>query len=373
LAIEGWADDAVDIRVDASGTIAAVGANLAAEGAAVRDMNGAFVSAGWVDLHTHIYWGATDISVHAAEGGARTGVTTIVDAGSAGEANFHGFRAYVAERALEQVFAFINVGSIGLVACNRVSELIDHRSIDVDRTLAVIDANRDLIRGVKVRASGVILGSWGMTPVHVAKKIARITGLPLMVHVGEMPPTIEEILAVLTPGDIVTHCFHGKRGGNLLEEESLFQHATRLQAEGLVLDIGHGFASFSYDTARQAIERGLWPSTISTDLHLRNINGPVYELSLVMSKLLALGLPLESIIHMVTTRARRAISEPVIDPLAVGTRAALTVFDLADTRLTLPDSMGSQLILTQRIRPVLTVIGATAVDAVSNLPAAVHA
>jgi dihydroorotase len=354
----------IDLVVGEDGRILPPGSPAAT----VVDGGGAFVSAGWVDLHQHVYWGATDISIRASDGGARTGVTTIVDAGSAGEANFHGFRGYVIEPSLEQVLAFLNIGSIGLVACNRVSELIDARSIDVDRTLDVIEANRDVVRGVKVRASGVILGAWGMTPVHVAKKVARVTGLPLMVHVGEMPPTIEEILDVLTPGDIVTHCFHGKRGGNLLEDPALFERARRMQADGVVLDIGHGFASFAYDTARRALDMGLKPTTISTDLHARNIGGPVWDLPLVMSKLLVLGLALEEVVGMVTDAARRAVAEPVADPFAPGAFARLTVFDVCDADLTLPDSMGRTLRLDRRIRPRMTVIGDRIVEAGSNLP-----
>ena len=119
------------------------------------------VSPGWVDLHAHVWYGGTDISIRPALCGVERGVTTIVDAGSAGEANFHGFREFVIEPARERIKAFLNIGSIGLVACNRVSELIDIRSIDIDRTLACVEANRDVIVGIKVRASHVILGSWG--------------------------------------------------------------------------------------------------------------------------------------------------------------------------------------------------------------------
>ena len=159
-------------------------------------------------------------------------MTTIVDAGSAGEANFHGFREYVIEPARERIKAFLNIGSIGLVACNRVSELIDMRSIDIDRTIACVEANRDVIIGIKVRASGVILGAWGITPVKIAKKVASILKLPLMVHVGEPPPLYDEVLEVLGPGDVVTHCFNGKAGGSIIEDEDLFALAERCAGRG---------------------------------------------------------------------------------------------------------------------------------------------
>jgi predicted amidohydrolase len=178
-----------DILIDRDGAVRAVGRDLPRDGdAELVDGKGAFVSPGWVDLHVHVWHGGTDISIRPRQCGLERGVVTLADAGSAGEASFHGFREYVIERSPERILAFLNIGSIGLVACNRVSELIDIRSIDVDRTLACVEANRDVIRGIKVRASHVILGSWGITPVKVAKKVARITKLPLMVHVGEPPP-----------------------------------------------------------------------------------------------------------------------------------------------------------------------------------------
>jgi dihydroorotase len=173
--------------------------DAAPPGARVIDCGGQFLSPGWCDLHVHVWHGGTDISVRAAQAGRAHGVTAMADAGSAGEANFHGLREYVIDPAAETIRAFLNIGSIGLVACNRVSELIDMRSIDVDRTLAVIEANRDVICGVKVRASGVIVGAWGITPAKIAKRIAEMTGLPLMVHVGEPPPLIDEIFDILTP------------------------------------------------------------------------------------------------------------------------------------------------------------------------------
>ena len=363
-----------DILIDAHGRILATGPGQAVPaGAEVHDLKSAYLSPGWVDLHTHIYHGATDISVRARQIGIATGVTTLVDAGSAGEANFVGFNEYVAEVAQERVFAFLNIGSIGLVACNRVSELIDHRSIDVDRTLDCIEKNRHIIRGVKVRASGVIVGDWGITPVKIAKKIARLTKLPLMVHVGEVPPLVEEVFALLTEGDIVTHCFHGKRGGNLMEDQELFDWARRLADQGVVMDIGHGAASFSYAVAMAGMKQGLYPTTISTDLHLRNIGGPVWDLSLVMSKMLAMRMPLHEVIAAASTRVRKAIREPWQGLLAPGARADFTVFTLEDMPCSLPDAMGHPLDLQHLIRPCHVVLGHRVLPAKSRYEPSAHA
>ncbi|MCR8726103.1 amidohydrolase/deacetylase family metallohydrolase [Frigidibacter sp. ROC022] len=336
-------------------------------GARVVDCGGAFLSSGWCDLHVHVWHGGTDISIRAAEAGRGTGVTAMADAGSAGEASFHGLREYVIDPAAETVRAFLNIGSIGLVACNRVPELIDLRSIDVDRTLAVIEANRDVICGVKVRASGVIVGDWGITPAKIAKRVAEIAGLPLMVHVGEPPPLLDEVFDILTPGDIVTHCFNGKKAGSIADTSALWAQARRLADEGVRMDIGHGAASFDFGVARRAIEEGLKPWSISTDLHLRNIRGPVYDMALTASKLLAVGLSLDDCIPAISVRPRSVLGLSGAEGLTPGVKADFTVFDLVDGEYDAVDSLGGHLRLDRLLEPRMTVLGSDVAPAARRL------
>lgn len=365
----GTPEGAVDILVAADGTIAEVGPNLArGSGVELLAGHGAFVSLGWCDLHVHVWHGGTDISIRPRQCGLERGVVTLVDAGSAGEANFAGFREFVIEPAAERIFAFLNIGSIGLVACNRVSELIDIRSIDVERTLACVEANRDVIRGIKVRASHVILGSWGITPVKVARKVARIAGLPLMVHVGEPPPMLDEILELLDPGDIVTHCFNGKPGGNILDDDEVYALAEKCAAAGVVLDVGHGAASYSFRVAEVAIARGLLPQTISTDLHLRCLDHPVWDLATTMAKLMAAGMPFEQVVAAATVRPMAVVGLPTQGLLSPGARTELTVFDLVESDLGIADSMGATTRLQHLIEPRWTVVGNRAVRASRHVP-----
>ncbi|MBN8629330.1 MAG: amidohydrolase/deacetylase family metallohydrolase [Rhodobacterales bacterium] len=343
--------EAKEIHVSADGTLSAT----AVPGAKVIDCQGAYLSPGWCDLHVHVWHGGTDISVRASEAGRATGVTAMADAGSAGEGSFHGLREYVIDAEVETIRAFLNIGSIGLVCCNRVPELIDMRSIDVDRTLAVIEANRDVICGVKVRASGVIVGAWGITPAKIAKRVAEIAGLPLMVHVGEPAPLIDEVFEILTPGDIVTHCFNGKKAGSIRDTFALFEMAKRISEEGVRMDIGHGQASFCFETARIAIDQGLRPWSISTDLHLRNIRGPVLDLATTASKLLAVGLPFDDAIAAMTNRPRETLGvTPVPGP---GDRADFTLFRLDDCNQDVIDSLGNRMVLKRMLEPVATLIG----------------
>lgn len=349
---------AIDILIGEDGKLAKVGKDLPrADINNIVEGNGSFISPGWGDLHAHVWHGGTDISVRPNLCGVQRGVTTIVDAGSAGEANFHGFREYIIEQSRERIKAFLNLGSIGLVACNRVSELSDIRSVDIDRIVACYHENRDHIVGLKVRASHVITGSWGVTPVKLGKKIAKILKIPMMVHVGEPPALYDEVLEILGPGDIITHCFNGKVGSSIIEDEDLFELAERCAGEGIRLDIGHGGASFSFRVAEVAIERGLLPFSISTDVHLRSINQSVWDLSTTMSKLLSVGMPFDKVVEAVTHAPAEVIRLSMDNLLGTGARSEFTIFDLNDSDLQVVDSLGARAALTKLFEPRMTVLG----------------
>ncbi len=154
-----------------------------------------------------------------------------------------------------------------------------------------------------------------------------------MVHVGEPPALYDEVLEILGPGDIVTHCFNGKAGSSIMEDEDLFNLAERCASEGIRLDIGHGGASFSFKVAEAAIARGLLPFSISTDLHGHSMNFPVWDLATTMSKLLSVGMPFEKVVEAVTLAPASAIKLSMEDRLSVGARADFTIFDLVDADL----------------------------------------
>ncbi|WP_221987401.1 amidohydrolase/deacetylase family metallohydrolase [Rhizobium laguerreae] len=367
----GTQEGAIDIFVNADGRIAEIGPSLAVSRDVARiDGKGAFISPGWADLHVHIWHGGTDISIRPSECGVARGVTTLVDAGSAGEANFHGFREYIIEPSRERIKAFLNLGSIGLVACNRVAELRDIRDIDLDRILEVYAENSEHIVGIKVRASHVITGSWGITPVKLGKKVAKILKVPMMVHVGEPPALYDEVLEILGPGDVVTHCFNGKAGSSIMEDEDLFNLAERCASEGIRLDIGHGGASFSFKVAEAAIARGLLPFSISTDLHGHSMNFPVWDLATTMSKLLSVGMPFDKVVEAVTHAPASVIKLSMENRLAVGSQAEFTIFDLVDSDLEATDSNGDFSVLNKLFEPRYAVMGADAFAASRYVPRA---
>jgi dihydroorotase len=350
------------LAVDTNGRVSAV----ASPDARRIDCNGAFLSPGWADLHVHVWHGGTDISVRAGDIGAKRGVTAMADAGSAGEATFHGLREYVIDQHRETIKAFLNIGSIGLVACNRVSELIDERSIDIERTLDVVERNRDVICGIKIRACRVVLGAWGITPVRIAKNVAEIVGLPLMVHIGEPAPTLDEVFSLLTPGDVVTHCYNGKRPGAITDTPKLFESAQRLAETGVLMDVGHGAASYNFDVAKSAIGAGMKPYSISTDLHLHNIDGPVHDLSTTVAKLFAAGLSFEDCVDGIAGNPRRFLNIP--SGTKVGDRADYTIFDLADCDEIVADSQGNELNITKSFDPRFSILGSDVIQAGRKQP-----
>lgn len=347
------ADDRSSVAVSNAGTIS----DSPLPGDDVLDAGGLFMSPGWTDLHVHVWYGGTDFSVPPDRAGLKTGVTAMADAGSAGEATLHGLRKYVIEPRPETIRAFINIGSIGLVASNRVPELIDTRFIDIERTLAAIEANRDIVCGVKVRASSGVVGDWGITPVRIAKHVAETVGLPLMVHIGEPPPDLEEIFALLSPGDIVTHCFNGTRVGSITRNADVFEHACQLAEAGILMDVGHGAASYDFDVAAMSIAAGLLPYSISTDLHMRNVDGPVYDLGTTVSKLHAAGLGFEDCVNAISTHPRRILGLPGADGLAPGMQADFTLFALAECQKQVMDGNGNCLVLRKVFEPKYAIAG----------------
>ncbi|MBF8189929.1 amidohydrolase/deacetylase family metallohydrolase [Nonomuraea sp. K274] len=287
-----------------------------------------YIGPGWVDLHAHVYDAVTQISVPPDRVGLDAGVHVVADAGSAGQATVDGLVRYVIPAAGTRVCAWLNIGSHGLV---HLRETADPDFIDVDATMAAIERHRDVIRGVKVRSSGAIVGAMGLQPLQLGRLVAREAGLPLLVHVGEAPPPIDDVLGLLDAGDVVTHCYHGKTGAPWHRDGTPTPSLAGALDRGVLMDVGHGAASFSFDVAANAVAAGHPPHTISTDIHVRNINGPVHDLATTITKLLACGMPLNDAIKAVTDTPRRVLRMESPWLAADGEIKHATIFRLAET------------------------------------------
>ena len=285
------------------------------------------VSAGWIDGHTHCYPASPLYHDEPDKVGVASGVTTVIDAGSTGADDVDDFQR-IAATCKTRVHALLNISRIGLL---RQNELADPADIDPALAQAAIRRHPSFIVGIKARMSGSVVGESGLQPLRMAKQIQQANGnLPLMVHVGNTPPDLDEIVALLGEGDLLTHCFNGKPNRILTPAGELRQAVREAMRRGLLLDIGHGGASFSFEVAELAIAQGILPHTISSDIYCKNrIKGPVYSLAHVMSKFFAIGMTLEQVLACVTHQAADALRLPGKGRLEVGADADITLFEVS--------------------------------------------
>lgn len=320
------------------------------------DVDGALVVPGLIDLHVHSYCGCTHWGLEMDPIAIRTGVTTAVDAGSAGGYNWSGFRRYIAETSVVRALAFLNISSIGLTA--KVNELMDLYYADGELAGSVAAANRDLVVGLKVRLNPDISGNHGLEALERTVEAANSLQLPIMVHVARRPPELAEVLERLRPGDIITHCFTGRDNRLLTDAGQVRDEVLHARARGVLFDVGHGQGSFHSLVAEQLLKLGFSPDTISTDLHAHNVNGPVFDMPTTLSKFLNMGVPVSELISSVTSRAAAALGRAgQIGTLRPGALADIAALKIASGPVAFQDSYGREWTGDRRLVNVLTVAG----------------
>jgi dihydroorotase len=336
-------DDKLDIGVRL-GRIQALDTNL--EGQATNrsamqivDATDALVVPGLIDIHAHVYTGVCPLAVPADEMASRSGVTTIVSAGDAGANTIEGFRDLVFNRSRTRVLAFLHISTVGL-APFPVGEAIEPALLDPFAAERAIGRFPDMIVGLKVRLGGpTVTGANGLEALRRAVSVGQKLQLPVMVHITDSDVSLMDVLAVLNRGDIVTHCFTGSANG-LIEEGGIDQAAVAARRRGVLFDVGHGAGSFDFQVAEAAARIAFWPDTISTDLHSISF-GKAKSLPSVMSKMLALGIPLNEVIAAATSRAAQAIGrDGQLGSLRVGVVADIAILDLKESPVEFADTFG---------------------------------
>src|SRR5262252_8177466 len=246
-------DEVVDVAF-AAGKVARIGTGLRPDGKTdVRDVSGLIVTPGLIDLHTHVYWGGTSLGIDAEDYCRRSGVTTAIDTGSAGPGNFAGFRKHVIEPSAVRILAYLHVSFAGIYAFSKsvmVGESEELRLMAPAEAVAVADANRDVIVGIKVRVGRNASGRSGTAPLDIALQAASEAGLPLMCHIDIPPPSYEEVLERLRPGDVLTHAFRPFPNAPIDHQGKIKDAVVRARGRGVKFDIGHGKGSFAFKTAR---------------------------------------------------------------------------------------------------------------------------
>lgn len=334
-----------------------------------------YLSDGFIDSHAHVYDGATDLGVDVDRIGYETGVHLVVDAGSAGAINYPCFRRYVMPAHETPVKAFLNISRIGLVTKQPYH---DPRVIDEAAAIRCLreDAGENLL-GVKVLSSGLVVEEAGLAPIQAARRVARTCGVPLMAHLTEGPPANEDTMPCMEAGDIITHCFHG--APNLAANRRAAKGAAlnlaycsipnvmwtpqgaptpplaQALARGVLLDVGHGAGSLDQQVARAAIGAGVRRFSISTDAHIRNVDGPVVSLPHTMSKFLAFGMTLSEVINAVTAIPAAQLGIP---GWCGNLARRATLFALRPVREDDPpfiDSLGAEVAVRQVVEPLGTI------------------
>ena len=319
------------------------------------DASGLIVTPGLIDLHAHVYKRHVPISIDADATSLAGGVTTVLDAGSAGSYNFEGFKHDVIDRADTEILGLVNLSCIALVAAH-YGELMDARYADPDGVVETIRRFPNQAVGVKIRAGAHIIGSGqqGWDNFKKAVQAARDSQTWLMIHIGECPMALPEMMPHLQPGDCITHCFKGGSTTVLNQEGRIHSELATARDNGIIFDIGHGFGSFHWEIAEAAVEQGFIPSTISTDLHLMNLHGPVFDMPTTMSKFLHLGVSLDDVIDMSTTQPARVLGRAGdLGTLAPGTVADITLLEKHDGQFAYTDSYDQ----TRTGREKLTAVG----------------
>jgi dihydroorotase len=349
---------ALDVAVE-DGKIARVAANIPkGEARRVIDVPGKTVTPGLIDLHTHVFDGVAANGVHPDIAGVHAGVTTVVDAGSSGCATFSAFPRHILPRCETEVIPLLHICQTGL-ATN--PDIIAESSIDLESTLRVAREHRGLIKGIKARMVSPALEIFGMEMPRLAKRAARESGVPLMVHIGDTtkrydPNVIRELLPLLEPGDIVTHLFTANPGGVLDPNGKLVPEAKELAARGVWLDTAHGRMNFGFNVGRRVLDQGVTPHCISTDLTIPGRANTVHSMVEIMARFLGMGFTLEQVIAMSTVNPARAIGEANrLGSLAVGRQADISVLEVREGRWVVYDTLRDSMKIDKTVIPVLTV------------------
>src|SRR5713101_4113638 len=342
------------------GQIAAVAASIPADRAVQRiDATGKLVTPGLIDLHTHLC-PHLGLGLPADELVGITATTTAVSAGDAGAHTFGNFRHGVVAQSRTRLFGFIHIASIGLAGGLAPGEMLNIDYANVDVCAKAVAENADLVLGVKVRITDSVVGQNGLEPLRRAIRAAEMAGKPfrVMCHIGSAPGSLSDLLDLLRPGDILTHAYSGA-GNNTVQNGRVLPAALAAKQRGVIVDVGHGGGSFDYTVCEPAMQQGMTPNTISSDIHSVSINTPGYPtLPWVMSKFLNMGLSLEDVVAKATVEPGKIIGRvPGLGTLQVGAPADVAIFDLVDGPVEFVDTRNNKRSGAKKLVPALTVRG----------------
>ena len=340
-----------------NGKVAAIEQDIAVNKAAqVIDAKGLYITPGLVDIHMHAYataghpdeW-AGDNSILPDGFSFRTGVTTMVDTGSAGWRNFEDFRFRVMDRCQTRLFALINIAGTGMTSTDHEQNTFD---MDTDKAASMAKKHRDIVVGIKT--AHFYGPEW--TSVDRCIEAAEKADLPVMIDFGFFKrerPFYKLLNEKLRKGDIATHIFRGPVPW-FDAEGKVLEYLHKARERGIILDVGHGGGSFCFRNAAPAVAQSFYPDSISTDLHVGCMNRGMLDMTTTMSKFLVMGMPLKEVIRASTINPANEISHPELGHLSVGAVADVALLNLQEGHFAYADSFGGKLEGNQRLFCELT-------------------
>ena len=342
------------------GQIAAIAASIPPDRSVQRiDVGGRLVTPGLIDLHTHLC-PHLGLGLPADELVGITCTTTAVSAGDAGWSTWGVFRHLALASSRTRLFSFVHISSIGLAGGLAPGEMLNIDYANVEGCAKVVAENPDVVLGVKVRITDSVVGQNGLEPLRRALRAAEMAGkgMRVMCHIGSAPGNLSDLLDLLRPGDILTHAYSGA-GNNTVQNGQLLAAAKAAKQRGVIIDVGHGGGSFDFTVCEPAMQQGMPPDTISSDIHAVSINTPGYPtLPWVMSKFLALGMPLEDVVARATVEPAKVIGRvPGLGTLQVGAPADLAVMDVVDGPVEFVDTRKNTRTGQRKLVPYLTIRG----------------
>lgn len=383
----------------AGGRIAAVEPDLSQAMAREKiDVSGKLVTAGMIDTHAHVYEHVTGrFGLNPDMVGVRSGVTTLVDQGGPSCMTIGGFRNYLVDSADSRLLCFISCYLVGGLEGHLYPDLYGPEGVNIDHTVRVAKENLDIVRGIKAHAEIGGQSRWGLEVIKTGREIARQTGLPLYIHLGQLWPSLEEgpvpdadelireLVPIMEPGDILAHPFTRHPGGFVSSEGEVHPIVFEAIDRGVRVDVGHG-SHFSFEVAKRVLDAGVRPFSLGADLHGYNVRvAPAgmdkkvrdespflsiapFSLTIAMTELLTLGMPLDEIIATVTSNPAVMVrKEDEIGALKPGREADVSVLEILNGRFKLSDNSGVEVVTDKLIRPVFCLRGGVRHDSDSPL------
>jgi dihydroorotase len=345
----------LDVAVK-DGKILQVAPDIPADGSrTLIPAKGRIVTPGLIDVHVHVFEGVGPTGVNADQYCLGRGVTTAVDAGSAGYFSIAGLRQYVIKPSATRLYAMIDIGARGTLM-GLAGNYFNLDWLNPQLTARAADANKPDVVAIKVRLSKEITGSNDLEALKRALEAAEISHLPVMVHVGDSFSPLPDILRQLRKGDILTHCFTGRPHGPLDANGKILPEMLDCRERGVLFDVGDGGPHLSLDVAEKCLQQNFLPDTIGTDLGGLSINGPVYDLVTELSKFLTIGMTPDQVIERVTLRPTRMFNFGVeIGTLRPGAVADITILDPREGSFVFGDSTGKKRTGKQKLQSVAAI------------------